>query len=285
MIGYERYLRYETFPTYWCSGCGIGVAFKAMVIAFDKLGWDPNDIAVISGIGCTSRITTYVNANTLHTTHGRALTFATGIKLARPEKKVVVFSGDGDALAIGGNHFLHACRRNLDIKLVIVNNSVYGMTGGQVSPTTPVGFFTETTPYGNIEPAMNAVEIARAAGATYVAREAVTRPFFLSRVMEKAFLHKGFSVVEVISNCHVNLGRKNKLRTPLRMLKWLEERIVPLSKAESMKPEELAGKIIVGEFVEIERPEYTELYFSEVVKKAKERIKEKEFAEEPSTGD
>jgi len=285
MIGYERYLRYETFPTYWCPGCGIGVAFKAMAMAFDKLGWDPNDIAVVSGIGCTSRITTYVKANTLHTTHGRALTFATGIKLARPDKKVVVFSGDGDALAIGGNHFLHACRRNLDVKLIIVNNSVYGMTGGQVSPTTPPGFLTETTPYGNIEPALDSVKVAIAAGATYVAREAVTRPFFLQKVIEKAFSHKGFSVVEVISNCHINLGRKNKLRTPLRMLKWLESRIIPLSKAQTMKPEELEGKIVVGEFLEIERPEYTELYYNEIVKKAKERKKEREELEEESKGD
>ncbi|MEW6456740.1 MAG: thiamine pyrophosphate-dependent enzyme [Acidobacteriota bacterium] len=269
-LSYEKLIRYEMYPVYWCPGCGIGVVFKSILISFDKLGWDPNEIAFISGIGCTSRMPGYLKANTIHTTHGRALTFATGIKLVKPDKKVVVVSGDGDALAIGGNHFLHACRRNIDIKLIIVNNGVYGMTGGQVSPTTPEGFFTETTPYGNIDPEFDTVKIAEAAGATYVARESVTRPFLLSKIIEKSLSHKGFAVVEVISNCHINLGRKNKMRNQLKMLKWIDERIVPLSKASSMTPEELKGKLVTGEFVNKQKPEYVEQYYTQIIGKVKE---------------
>lgn len=269
MLDYEKYLRTRTFPLPWCPGCGIGTIFKATVMVFAKLGWNPDDLLVVSGIGCSGRLPTYFNTNTLHTTHGRALTFATGAKLAQPEKKVVVFSGDGDALAIGGNHFIHACRRNLDIKYIIVNNCIYGMTGGQVSPTTPGGFVTTTTPYGNSEPHFNTVEMAKAAGATYVARETVNRPRQLQGVIENAFLHKGFSVVEAISNCHINLGRRNKLRHPIPMLKWIEELTVPLAKAKDMTPEELEKRFVVGEFVKRDRPEYYDIY-RETMKKAQE---------------
>ena len=152
MNKYEKYIRYKTFPTPWCPGCGDGIVLKSIAMAFSELDIDPNDIIVIAGIGCSGRMPTFFNTNTLHTTHGRALTFATGVKLSRPDKLVVVISGDGDAMAIGGNHLIHAARRNIGIKMILINNGVYGMTGGQVSPLTPQKFITETTPYGNIEP-------------------------------------------------------------------------------------------------------------------------------------
>ncbi len=269
-MSYIDYVRTFKLPHSWCPGCGTGIVMQAIVRTFDKLGWKNNDIAFITGIGCSGRMSTYINVNTMHVTHGRPLTFATGVKLARPDKHVVVVSGDGDALAIGGNHFIHAARRNIGIKLVIINNSVYGMTGGQVSPTTPVGFRTHTTPYGNIEPNFDIVKLAIAAGASYVAREAVTRPLFLEKVLEKAFSHKGFSVVEVISNCHVNLGRRNKMKDQITMLNWISSRIIPKSKADKLPPEELKDKIVVGEFhVDDTRPEYTELY-RELVNKVRE---------------
>jgi 2-oxoglutarate ferredoxin oxidoreductase subunit beta len=269
MLDYEKYLRYRTFPVPWCPGCGIGTIFKAVAMTFSKLEWEPNDIAVVSGIGCSGRLSTYFNTNSLHTTHGRALTFATGVKLSNPDKHVVVFSGDGDALAIGGNHFIHACRRNLNMKMVVINNNIYGMTGGQVSPTTPTGFISTTTPYGNTEPHFNTVELAKAAGATYVARETVNRPRQLLKVLEKAFKHTGFAVVEVISNCHINLGRRNKLKHPIPMLNWINQQTVPIAKAKDMSDEELELKYVVGEFVHRHRPDYFEVYKNNVVKKAK----------------
>ncbi len=260
-MSYLDYVRQFKLPHYWCPGCGTGVVLQAVVRAFEALGWKQEDLAFITGIGCSGRMSTYVNANTMHTTHGRPLAFATGVKLARPEKHVVVVSGDGDALAIGGNHFIHAARRNIDIKLVIINNLVYGMTGGQVSPTTPQKFRTQTTPYGNIDPNFDVVKLAIAAGATFVGREAVTRPRNLEKLIEKSFQHKGFSVVEVISNCHINLGRKNKMKDQITMLRWISTKTIPKNLAEKKKPEELEGKILLGIFHEDKnRKEYTELY-------------------------
>jgi len=270
MLDYEKYLRYRTFPLPWCPGCGLGLVFKSTVMNFSELGWDPDDIAVITGIGCSGRLSTYFNTNSLHTTHGRALTFATGVKLSNPDKKVIVFSGDGDGLAIGGNHFIHACRRNLDIKLVIINNSVYGMTGGQVSPTTPENFITTTTPYGNTEPFFNVVELAKAAGATYIARETVNRPRKMQKYLKNAFNHKGFSVVEIVSNCPINLGRRNKLKHSITMLDWIDDKTVPIKKAKEMSEDELKDKHIVGEFVKRDRPDYLEVYKKSVIRKANE---------------
>ncbi len=261
MRDYEKYIRYRTFPTPWCPGCGDGVVLKSTAMAFAELEWDPNDIVVISGIGCSGRMPTFFNTNTLHTTHGRALTFATGIKLARPEKKVVVISGDGDALAIGGNHLIHAARRNIGIKLILINNGIYGMTGGQVSPLTPQNFITETTPYGNIEPKFDSVQVAIACKAGFVARETVNRLMQLKQVIKKSFEHNGFSLVEVISNCHVNLGRRNKMKSPLTMTKYIKEKSLPLADWEKLSPEEKENKYPLGIFVQDpHRPEYTELY-------------------------
>jgi 2-oxoglutarate ferredoxin oxidoreductase subunit beta len=230
-----------------------------MIRAIDAMGWDKNDTAIISGIGCTSRAPGYMDMNTLHTTHGRALTFATGIKLARPDKHVVVISGDGDATAIGGNHFIHACRRNIDITEIIVNNYIYGMTGGQHSPTTPYGAKAATTPYGNIDPKFDLVELAKGAGATYVARGTAINGMMLEKYIRDGMAHHGFSVIEVVSNCHTQYGRRNKLGDAWDMIKYIKDNTVNIKKAEKMTPEELKDKIIVGVFLQdTSKPEYSD---------------------------
>ena len=256
---YEKYIRMEKMPHMWCPGCGVGVVVKAMLRAVDALEWDNNDTAVISGIGCTSRAPGYVDMNTLHTTHGRALTFATGIKLVRPDKHVIVIAGDGDSTAIGGNHFIHACRRNIDITMIIVNNYIYGMTGGQYSPTTPHGAKAATAPYGNIDPSFNLVELAKGAGATYIARGQVANGVMLERMIRDGMDHHGFSVIEVVSNCHTQFGRRNKLADAWDLMKYVKDRSVSLKKAEKMNPEELQDKIITGKFHhDTSKAEYTD---------------------------
>lgn len=271
MRKYERYIRYRTFPTPWCPGCGDGVVLKSIAMAFSELDLDPNDIVVVAGIGCSGRMPTFFNTNTLHTTHGRALTFATGIKLARPDKMVIVISGDGDATAIGGNHLIHAARRNIGINLVLINNGVYGMTGGQVSPLSPHRFITETTPYGNIEPKFDIAELLIAAKASFVARETVNRPVQLKNVIKKSFEHRGFSVVEVISNCHINLGRRNRMKDPISMTRWIESRTVSKAQYEKLSPEERLHKYPTGVlFQDTERLEYSDLYYKHIVPAAQE---------------
>ena len=274
MRDYEKYIRYRTFPTPWCPGCGIGVTLKAIATAFSELDLDPDDIVAVSGIGCSGRMPTFFNTNTLHTTHGRALTFATGIKLARPDKNVIVISGDGDSTAIGGNHLIHAARRNIGIKMILINNGIYGMTGGQVSPLTPQKFITETTPYGNIEPKFNVADLLMGANATFVARETVNRMKPLKDVIKKSILHKGFSVVEVISNCHVNLGRRNKMKDPISMTKWIASRTITKSQYDKMTPEERNHKYPVGILhQDTRRLEYSELYYKHIVTAAQEAAK------------
>ncbi|HFE53851.1 MAG TPA: 2-oxoglutarate ferredoxin oxidoreductase subunit beta [Bacteroidetes bacterium] len=259
-FNYEYYLRMDKLPHMWCPGCGIGIVVKAMLRAIDKMGWSKDDVAVVSGIGCTSRTPGYVDFNTLHTTHGRALTFATGLKLARPDKHVIVISGDGDAAAIGGNHFLHACRRNIDLTLIVVNNYIYGMTGGQASPTTPFGARASTAPYGAVDSPLDISRVAIAAGASYVARGTVAQGFMLEKFIYNGFKHKGFAVIEAMSTCPIQYGRRNKLSDPVQLLKWVKEHGVSAKKAEKMSPEELQGKFVTGELYNQERVEYTEEY-------------------------
>jgi len=286
MRDYERYIRYRTFPTPWCPGCGDGIVLKSIAMAFSELEIDPNDIVVVAGIGCSGRMPTFFNTNTLHTTHGRALTFATGIKLARPDKLVVVISGDGDASAIGGNHLIHAARRNIGIKMILINNGIYGMTGGQVSPLTPQNFITETTPYGNIEPKFDLAELVTAAKATFVARETVNRMNPLKTVIKKSFQHKGFSVVEVVSNCHINLGRRNKMKSPISMTRWIESKTLTKAQFDKLSPEERTDKYPVGILTEnTERLEYSELYYKHIVPAAQAAAeKNKKAAAETKEG-
>ena len=269
----HEYLRWrKRFPTVWCSGCGNGTIMGAIIRAIIDLKIEKDNIAFISGIGCSSRMPIYLDFNTLHTTHGRALPFATGVKLAKPDMKVIVVSGDGDGLAIGGNHFIHACRRNIDITMILINNSIYGMTGGQVAPTTPLDAIAHTMPYGNIDPPFDAVELAMSSGATFVARNTVYNIIQTTNYIKKALQHKGFSLVEIISQCPVLYGRLNGMPDPRDMLLWQKEVAVPLTKAKNMSPEELKGKITTGIFRDEERPEYTEQVYllSERVRKKTE---------------
>jgi 2-oxoglutarate ferredoxin oxidoreductase subunit beta len=196
----------------------------------------------------------------MHTTHGRALAFATGLKLAQPNLKVIVIMGDGDALAIGGNHFIHAARRNIDLTALVINNSIYGMTGGQYSPTTPLGGRATTAPYGNIEPPFPVCELAIAAGATYVARSTVYHAVELDRYIEQAIRKQGFSLVEAVSYCHTGYGRLNKLGTAVDMMRWLKDNSITLAAAEKLPPQERAAKIVRGVLCDIDKPEYTALY-------------------------
>ena len=266
-----KYLRQDRMPQVWCPGCGNGVIMKAFVDAVDKESFDPDRVAVVSGIGCSSRVTGYLNFNTMHTLHGRAVAFATGVKLARPEFKVVIMGGDGDMLAIGGNHFIHACRRNMDMTAIVFNNNIYGMTGGQYSPTTPFDKVASTSPYGNVENSFDLVNIASAAGATYVARSTVFHYAQAVQMIRNALKHRGMSIVEIITNCHTYYGRYNSLSKPQDMLNYFKTSTVQISKAKTMSPEELEGKIVVGEFINVSSETYTERY---------ERVRERVLAAE-----
>ena len=257
----HEYLRHDKkFPHVWCPGCGIGILLGALIRAIDRTGFAKDDIVLVSGIGCSSRLPVYVDFNTLHTTHGRALTFATGVKLAKPRLKVIVVMGDGDAIAIGGNHFIHAARRNIDLTAIVVNNSIYGMTGGQYSPTTPYGMKSTTTIYSSIEQAFKISELAVAAGASFVARGTVYHANQLSGLMEKGFLKQGFSVVEVISHCHTQYGKLNRMGGAVAMLEWQRDHAVPVEQAEKMSQESLAGKFLTGVLVDREMPVYQDEY-------------------------
>ncbi len=267
-----KYLRHDKkFPHVWCGGCGIGILLGSLIRAIDHLGYTKDEIVLVSGIGCSGRLPVYVDFNTLHTTHGRALTFATGAKLAKPELKVIVVMGDGDATAIGGNHFIHAARRNVDVTAIIVNNSIYGMTGGQYSPTTPYGQRATTATYGSVENSFNISQLAVCAGAVFVARGTVYHTRQLDQLIERALQKKGFSVVEVISQCQTHYGRLNKLGNQVEMMKWQRDSAVPVEKAKTLSPEEMAGKFEIGILVDREAPTYHEEY-ARIREKAKQAM-------------
>ncbi|WP_028579102.1 2-oxoacid:ferredoxin oxidoreductase subunit beta [Desulfogranum japonicum] len=268
----HKYLRHnKKFPHVWCPGCGNGIVMAALLRAIYRMELSKDEIVLASGIGCSSRMPTYTDFNTLHTTHGRALTFATGLKLAKPSLNVVTIMGDGDATAIGGNHFIHAARRNLNLTAIIVNNSIYGMTGGQYSPTTPFGSKSTTSLYGHIEHDFSIAELAVTAGASFVARATVYHAALMDKLIEQAMRKRGFAVVEVISNCHVQYGRRNKLGGAVEMLKTYRDNAVTVKKAEKLSAEELAGKITIGVLTDREMPISTEEY-----KKVRQRANEAE---------
>lgn len=266
---YDTYLRMDKMPTLWCWGCGDGVILKAVIRAIENVGWDMNDVCVVSGIGCSGRFSSYLNCNTVHTTHGRTLAYATGIKLTNPKKHIIVISGDGDGMAIGGNHTIHACRRNIDIKYILVNNFIYGLTNSQTSPTTPRDFWTVTAQYGNIDYSFDPCKLADAAGATFVARGSVTKPQNLEKLFVSGFKHEGFSFFDIHSNCHVNLGRKNKMGEAIDMLNWIDSRLVNKAEYEKLSEEERAEKFVTGILKEDKsKDEYCNAYFDKVVAKA-----------------
>ena len=251
------YIRERFFPHIWCQGCGHGIVLNSLLRAIGELGMSRNEIVMVSGIGCSSRISGYVDFHTLHTIHGRALAFATGVKMSRPELNLIVPMGDGDALAIGGNHFIHAARRNIDLTAIVMNNRIYGMTGGQYSPLSGYGVMATTAPYSNIDYAFDTVELATAAGATFVARSTTYHVQQLTKLFREAILHEGFSVVEVLSQCPTYFGRKNKAGSAVDMMEHYKNKTTPIaSKAKKENPDLIER----GIFVQKEMPEYCHAY-------------------------
>lgn len=253
---FRRYMRAHVTRTTTCPGCGNGIITQAILRAIEELGLDMDDFIFVSGIGCAAWIPSPLfAADTLHTTHGRPIAFATGIKLALPGKNVMVASGDGDLAAIGGNHLIHAARRNIDLTVVLVNNGIYGMTGGQTAPTTPRGTITITSPYGALEHPFDICAMVAAAGAPYVARWTTYHPRQMTRSIKKGIQKKGFALVEAISQCPVQFGRAAKLGKAVDMLKYYKDKSISWKKAVDLNEEDLEDKIIVGEFMDIEKPE------------------------------
>jgi len=258
---YSKYLRLEKMPTLWCWGCGDGVILKAVIRAIEQMGWDQDDVCVVSGIGCSGRFSSYLDFNTVHTTHGRTVAYATGIKLANPDKHVICVAGDGDALAIGGNHTIHGCRRNIDIHMIVINNFIYGLTNSQTSPTTPQGMWTVSQKAGNIDPTFDACKLADAAGASFVGRETVIDPKKLERMLVKGFSHKGFSFMEVLSNCHINLGRKNKMASAVENLDWIDSITMGKMKFDKLEDTEKTNLLPTGVLKHNkEQKEYCDMY-------------------------
>jgi len=263
MLGLEHPLKRHVRPsarrTAACPGCGNGIVAQSVLRAIEQAGKTLDDFVFCSGIGCAAWIPSpFFHADVLHTTHGRPIAFATGVKLALPDKKVMVISGDGDLTAIGGNHLVHAARRNIDMLVVCVNNGIYGMTGGQTAPTTPVGLRTTTSPYGNVEPSFDICRLAQAAGASFVARWTTFHPRQLTQTLKASLGKRGFSLIEVISQCPVQYGRRTGAGTAVQMLQQYKENSVSVRRAAGMSSQELAGKIVVGVLHDEPRPEFVE---------------------------
>ncbi|MEW6266205.1 MAG: thiamine pyrophosphate-dependent enzyme [Thermodesulfobacteriota bacterium] len=255
----EKYIRKSALPTIFCPGCGHGTVLNTFLRLLDDLGLFAN-INLVSGIGCSSWTPVFIDADVIHSLHGRALAVATGLKLAQPTRDVFVFSGDGDCVGIGGNHFIHAARRNIDLTVLMLDNYIYGMTGGQVAPTTPLGARTQTSPWGNPEPPLDACALAVSCGAAYVARTTTARPDHLYKMIKEGYLHKGFSFIHVLSQCPTQAGRYiHGSSSGAEMVRMLKNNSIPKAKAEKMTPEELAGKFIIGRLHQDDgRPEFTE---------------------------
>ncbi len=272
-VDYNQYLRVHKLPTTWCAGCGDGAIMKSLIRALDELQLPRDETAIISGIGCSGRFSGYLDYNTLHVTHGRPLAFATGMKMAHPKGKIIVVSGDGDSLAIGGNHFIHACRRNIDLTLIIINNYTYGLTGGQVSPSTPLDSSSPTAPYGSIEPTFDTCKVAMAAGASFVSRTVVASPLHMDKMIKAGLSHSGFSVVEVMSNCHINWGRKNEYAAAADLIKHLKDR-----STFSAEESEADGKHLLGILrQDAEMKEYATTYY-QMVEAVQAKMAEKKGA-------
>jgi 2-oxoglutarate ferredoxin oxidoreductase subunit beta len=273
----DCYLRVDRIPHIWCAGCGIGPATGCFIRAIDRAGLNPDKVTVVSGIGCSGRVAGYIKLDSFHTTHGRALPFATGLKMANPELTAVVFSGDGDIAAIGGNHLIHSARRNVDMTIICMNNFNYGMTGGQMGPTTPLGALSTTSPYGNYEYPFNLPYLVAASGATYVARWTVLHLRELERSIAEALLKPGFSFIEVLSPCPTVYGRMNKLPHGLDEMRVYQEKSVIHDGADPRDVELSAdGPIVVGKFVDIERPTLWDRY-SQVLDRAGKHIKHRKI--------
>lgn len=256
----ESFLRMDRMPHIWCPSCGIGTTVNCFGRALETSGLDLDKVAIVSGIGCTGRVAGYLNLDSFHTTHGRPIPFATGLKLANPELKVVVYSGDGDLTAIGGNHFIHAARRNLDMTVICVNNFIYGMTGGQVAPTTPISATATTAPHGNFEQPFNLPYLAESCGAVYVARWTAYHVRHLTKAIKEALAKKGFSFIEVLAPCPTLYSRRNKLGDGLdQMVFYKEHSEIHHNIDTKTATLDFQGKVVVGKFVDKERPDYLTL--------------------------
>jgi 2-oxoglutarate ferredoxin oxidoreductase subunit beta len=257
----SKYIRKGAQPHTHCSGCGNGIIAQSFLRAVDATGIPKEKLVCVAGIGCSGWIPSpFFDVDTLHVTHGRPIAFATGVKLGNPSLEVVVFTGDGDAAAIGGNHLIHAARRNIGVKVICVNNMIYGMTGGEVAPTTPRGVKTTTTPFGNLERPFDLSRLVVAAGGTYVARWTTYHVAALVATMKKALTRKGFAFLEVLSHCPVHYGRRIGISDPVQMMRWFQRQSVTIEKARGMSEQELAGKFVVGEFVDIDAPDLNQMY-------------------------
>jgi len=263
----KKFLREGMWPTIFCNGCGIGVVLEYTLWALEELGWDMDKVVFASGIGCSSRLPGYVNADGLHTTHGRAIAFATGIKAANPDLDVIVFTGDGDCSGIGGNHFIHAARRNIDITVIMINNFIYGMTGGQLAPTAPLGSIATTAPYGNIEHPFDICELAKALGANYVARWSVTHPYQPIKSVKEGLQKNGFSMLEFLAPCPTAFGRRNKLRDIKKQWEWYDDNTILIEEYEKImkygteeEKDEVKKKFQIGVFQDIQKPGFFKQY-------------------------
>ncbi len=258
----KDYIRDRFFPHIWCPGCGHGIVLNGMLKAIEELGLSKNEIVMVSGIGCSSRISGYVDFHTLHTIHGRALAFASGVKMSRPELNLIIPMGDGDALAIGGNHFIHAARRNIDLTAIIMNNRIYGMTGGQFSPLSGHGIKASTAPYSTIDHDFDIMELAKSAGATFAARTTTFHIKEITSIIKKAILHEGFSVVEIMSQCPTYFGKQNKLGNSFEMMELFKKNTRKIGSNKKLENKNLIER---GIFIQKELPEYTNEY-SKMVK-------------------
>jgi 2-oxoglutarate ferredoxin oxidoreductase subunit beta len=257
----HEYLRHDKkFPHVWCAGCSNGIVLGSIIRAIAEMQLNRDDIVMVSGIGCSSRMPVYVDFNTLHTLHGRAIAYATGVKMFKPHMKVIVVTGDGDCTAIGGNHLIHAARRNIDLTVILVNNNIYGMTGGQASPTTPHDAIATTAPYGNIEPDFDICQLAMGAGASFVARTTAFHSQETTNYVREAINHPGFALLEVVSACPVIYGRLNKKGGAPEMMKAMRDNSIPLAAYEKLPKEQTEGKIVRGILRKEIKPEFTAEY-------------------------
>ena len=270
-----RYMRIDHLPQIWCPGCGNGILMRDVVVAIDNLKLQREKVVIVSGIGCSSRAAGYLDFNTIHTTHGRAIPFATGIKLSNPELDVIVITGDGDCTAIGGNHLIHAARRNVELTVVVFNNNIYGMTGGQYSPTTPTGERGTTAPYGNVDRQFDITQLAAGAGASYTARGTAYHTQQTIKAIQDGITHPGFSLIDCYSPCPTYYGRKNKKGTAVDMMKYQRDHGVTAAQYEKLSDEEKKDKFIVGQLTQNDYPGYADLY-QQVIERSQKSFRKKE---------
>ena len=263
----EKTMRVNRLPHIWCPGCGHGILMRDVAQAIENCGLDPDKVVIVSGIGCSSRAAGYMNYNTLHTTHGRAIAFATGVKLANPDLHVIVITGDGDATAIGGNHLIHACRRNIDMTVIVFNNNIYGMTGGQASPMTPTGKKATTAPYGALDRPFDACKLAEAAGATYVARSTAFHVQHLAEMIKGGLDSHGFSFIEAMCQCPTAFGRNNKMADPAKMMMALRDGVMMKAAWDKLPAEKQAERFPIGVLCQKEYIDYAKAYDT-VIEKA-----------------